>query len=220
MPLRQPCWVLGSVRFANVQLKRRVRGQRCTRPVAEAFDNPETTELEQKRQLLGEDAPDLKRRDKEVGLGLGREVPPPVSHLRGRVVGLRDIDMRLRDGCVQRLRVARQRVDQLADRPAFRKPLDRIRAAEQKLDDLAGRLHRTAERFVGRCRDRLAATAEQLDALSPLNILKRGYSLTRRGDGTVVRAVADVVPGEVIATRLPDGEVLSKVVSASASPVV
>jgi len=139
---------------------------------------------------------------------------------REMMAGLRDIDARLRDGCVQRLRVARQRVDQLADRPAFRKPLDRIRAAEQKLDDLAGRLHRTAQRFVGNCRERLAATAEQLDALSPLNILKRGYSLTRRGDGTVVRAVADVVPGEVISTRLPDGEILSKVVSASESPVV
>lgn len=139
---------------------------------------------------------------------------------REMMAGLRDADARLRDGCLTRLQIARQRVDQLADRPALRKPLDRVRQAQQKLDDLAGRLDRTAERFVGRCRERLAATAEQLDALSPLNILRRGYSLTRRGDGTVVRAVTDVSRGEVIATRLPDGEILSKVVSVSESPVL
>ena len=139
---------------------------------------------------------------------------------REMMAGLRDVDVRLRDGCLTRLRIARQRVDQLADRPALRKPLDRIRQAQQKLDDLAGRLHRTAERYVGTCRERVGAVAEQLDALSPLSVLRRGYSLTRRGDGTVVRAVADVSKGEVIATRLPDGEILSKVVAVSESPVL
>ena len=51
-----------------------------------------------------------------------------------------------------------------------------------------------------------------LSALSPLRVLERGYSLTTRdSDGTVVRAAADVQPGDLIATRLADGTIRSRV---------
>ena len=39
-------------------------------PIADPFDDSETAEREEQRQLLGEDAPDLERRDEEVGLGV------------------------------------------------------------------------------------------------------------------------------------------------------
>ena len=139
-----------------------------------------------------------------------------VPNRREMLAGLDELNNRLTETITSRVKFARQRVDQLAIRPAFRKPLDRVRELEQRLDDTAARLHRAMGQNLDRSRDKIAAVAEQLDALSPLSVLKRGYSLTRRGDGVVVRSANDVAPGEVIATRLADGEVLSRVMTSTA----
>ena len=53
------CRVSVSVRCAEVQLERRICGERRTGPVAETFNHPKTAKREQQRQGLGEDAPDL-----------------------------------------------------------------------------------------------------------------------------------------------------------------
>jgi hypothetical protein len=69
-------------------LKRRIPGKWPTGPVAEALDEPKAAERDEQRQLLREDAPDLERRDDEVGLGVSREAPRPACNLRGRIVDL------------------------------------------------------------------------------------------------------------------------------------
>jgi exodeoxyribonuclease VII large subunit len=132
---------------------------------------------------------------------------------RGELMdGLIDTGDRLREAVLHRVTFARQRVDQLADRPALRKPVERIRDLEQKLDDTASRLLRAAKQAVQRGENQLAAAADQLESLSPLNVLKRGYSLTRTAEGErLLRAAADVQPGDRIITRLADGEVVSRV---------
>ncbi|MBO0700141.1 MAG: exodeoxyribonuclease VII large subunit, partial [Zavarzinella sp.] len=91
---------------------------------------------------------------------------------------LAEIGTRLRERALGRVGQARQRVAALADRRAFRNPLDRVRDLERRLDDLGGRLHRAAGAPVERSRHRLAAVAGRLESLSPLNVLARGYSLT------------------------------------------
>jgi exodeoxyribonuclease VII large subunit len=120
-------------------------------------------------------------------------------------------EKRFFDAARQCIAVRRQYVEQLSNRPAFRKPFDRVRDHEQRLDELSGRLQRAIKQSLHRAKLRTDGIAEQLDALSPLNILKRGYSLTQRGDRSVVRRAADVAPGEVLRTRVADGEILSRV---------
>ncbi|WP_169977503.1 exodeoxyribonuclease VII large subunit [Tautonia rosea] len=84
--------------------------------------------------------------------------------------------------------------------------------ARSRLESLADRSDRAMARLLDRRRDRLAALAGQLDALSPLAVLSRGYSLTQRlDDGRVVRAPDDARPGTVIRTRLASGSILSRV---------
>jgi exodeoxyribonuclease VII large subunit len=52
----------------------------------------------------------------------------------------------------------------------------------------------------------------RLEGLSPLNVLARGYSLTRREvDGAVLRTVAEVQAGQRVLTMLPDGCLVSRV---------
>ena len=51
-----------------------------------------------------------------------------------------------------------------------------------------------------------------LESLSPLAILGRGYSLTRRlADGQLVRDGSQLIPGEQIVTRFAASEVISRV---------
>jgi exodeoxyribonuclease VII large subunit len=125
---------------------------------------------------------------------------------------LRTLDGRLRTLLFQRLERVRARLEDLGQRRPFRLPLEGIRGHERGLDDSAERLHRAVrQRLVG-LRDQLAAKTVQLETLSPLNVLGRGYSLTRReGDGVVVRSPDQVQHGERLVTRLQHGQIFSRV---------
>ena len=62
-------------------------------------------------------------------------------------------------------------------------------------------------------------SAAQLEALSPLAVLARGYSLTLMSDGaTVLRSSDTVGPGDLIQTFLAGGAVLSRVESTTPGP--
>jgi len=131
---------------------------------------------------------------------------------------LDDLRNRMRDAMLSRIQYSRQSVKQLAERPGLRRPLDRYRAAGQKIDDRRERLQRAGEQLLARGNDKLIAAASQLEALSPLNILVRGYSLTQRGDGALLRSAAEVAVGEIIETRLAEGSILSRVLGPSSTP--
>ena len=52
---------------------------------------------------------------------------------------------------------------------------------------------------------RYIALASSLDAMSPLRVLSRGYSIANGADGTVVKSVSELSEGEKIRLRLSDG---------------
>jgi exodeoxyribonuclease VII large subunit len=56
--------------------------------------------------------------------------------------------------------------------------------------------------------DRLAV---QLDALSPLRILDRGYAVPVGADGHVLKRRAEFAPGDSFRLRVADGEVPARV---------
>ena len=125
---------------------------------------------------------------------------------------------RLRDRLAASLRGhavrARLELDSLSTRRVLARPLERIHDLETVLDEWAGRLRRSVERGIEQTRHSLAETAGSLDALSPLKVLGRGYTITRRADnGEVLRAAEQVQPGEQILSVLRDGRILSRVES-------
>ncbi|MFH1024461.1 MAG: exodeoxyribonuclease VII large subunit [Planctomycetota bacterium] len=61
---------------------------------------------------------------------------------------------------------------------------------------------------------RLAGAAGRLEALGPLQVLRRGYSITRRQrDGRIVRRAMDVAAGDAIETRYAAGRSVARVES-------
>ncbi len=112
----------------------------------------------------------------------------------------------------RRLDLAGQRFGELLTRRAFAKPLEPVRVREERLDDLEARLNRAVRERVTRARQKLDAAAARLEALSPLNVLARGYSLTRREtDLFVLREPGQVQPGDRIVTLLAKGNIASRV---------
>jgi len=133
---------------------------------------------------------------------------PHRQELLASLVEQRD---RLRDAVELYIAQARRTLDQITARPVFRRPVARLQTLEQRLDDTAARLHRAARVRIERANERLKAIAGQLDTLSPLNVLSRGYSLTHTADGRLVRDPADVQPGDEIVTRVAGGTITSRV---------
>ena len=57
----------------------------------------------------------------------------------------------------------------------------------------------------------LDGRAARLSLLDPVNLLRRGWSITRDADGDVVRSVAGMAPGTVITTQVADGRLTSRI---------
>ena len=79
------------------------------------------------------------------------------------------------------------------------------RAAGRRLDLASARLTVAGRHEVRHAQRHLDAVATRVRALDPALILQRGWSLTRRPDGSVLRSVGDVSPGDRIVTHLLDG---------------
>ena len=87
----------------------------------------------------------------------------------------------------------------------------RISSTATLLEQLDGRLHSGIRHSAERMRDRLRTAVGQLDSLSPLAVLRRGYSLTRLPSGEVVRSGVQVGPGSEIEVLLHEGTLGARV---------
>jgi exodeoxyribonuclease VII large subunit len=80
------------------------------------------------------------------------------------------------------------------------------------VDELAARTGRAIRQRLRLARRHLDHSTARLEALSPLAVLGRGYSLTVRvADGRIVRDAAELAPGDEIRTRLAHGHATSRV---------
>ena len=90
--------------------------------------------------------------------------------------------------------------------------------ADQRLDLAQVRLIARAGALVERAGDRLDVTAARVAAVDPTVQLARGWSITRRADGTLVRSVGELATDDIIDTTLGDGTITSTVSSSIRSP--
>jgi exodeoxyribonuclease VII large subunit len=142
-------------------------------------------------------------------------VVPSADELRAGLDGYRQ---RLSAALRGRASAARTRLDALARHRAFRKPFECIQDRARQLDELDLRAGRAVRYLLQRSQDRLRGVAGQLESLSPLAVLQRGYSLTlRTGDEALVTDAAQVEAGQSITTRLARGTLVSRVERSDAS---
>ena len=100
-----------------------------------------------------------------------------------------------------------QRLDWL--RRQLQHPGRRLQEQAQTLDQLDERLRRAMQRFVQLKRNNLQMLARNLENISPLQTLQRGYSITRTEQGNVITKAASVRLGDTLVSTLADGELVS-----------
>jgi exodeoxyribonuclease VII large subunit len=142
-------------------------------------------------------------------------VVPSAAELKAQ---LNVVARRMKSSLQSQLASARRHLELLANRRVLTHPLDRIRDRARRLDELALVMEQKIRRKAARSREALVANAARLEALSPLQVLSRGYSVTQRADGSVVRDAANVSVGEEIRTRVARGEVVSRVEQVQIDP--
>ena len=119
---------------------------------------------------------------------------------------------RMSSALKHQLSSARDRLLALSERRVLRRPGERLEFLSQRLDDLERRSAKALEDHQHRCQERLRVVAAQLESLSPLGVLSRGYSVTRlEADGQLVTDVTNLSNGELLNTRLKNGAVISRV---------
>jgi exodeoxyribonuclease VII large subunit len=92
-------------------------------------------------------------------------------------------------------------------------PRRRLDQVVQRVDELVRRMALGLRQHVRRDRAQLTSLIGGLDHLNPLGILSRGYSITRKmPEGAILKDAAAVMPGDLISSRLHEGEVLSRVI--------
>ena len=106
-----------------------------------------------------------------------------------------------------------ERLQSISAREVLRSPEKLYDSNRQRLGDLVHLMKEQAARDLKIRRIRTAYLSAQLDSLSPLQVLARGYTITTGTGDAPLRSVQAVSPGETIRTWLADGTVVSKVVT-------
>lgn len=147
---------------------------------------------------------------KVEGLGARRCLNDPSFVIDSRRSTLMQTEQRLHDAIPKSLRVRREKLSDLSARLVRTAP--RI-VSQHSADDVARRLMRVGGRLLVPYQTFVAKEAATLDALSPLKVLSRGYSLTRDEGGHVITSASQVGVGSRVSVTLAEGSVSARVES-------
>lgn len=105
-----------------------------------------------------------------------------------------------------RLELLRRRLDALAQKRVLTDPGAFIQDKQMLLAHLQKDLYHAALAALRTPSNKLASLSASLDAMSPLKVLGRGFSLMENSSGEIVRSCADVTTGEQVEVTLTDGK--------------
>ena len=114
-------------------------------------------------------------------------------------------DKRIRGAALSYLKAKRQRLEILSKRRVMELPTAYIDDKRLRLDRLQGMLEHAAVQSLHGSREKFVAAAAALDALSPLKVLARGYSVVSGENGKIISSARSVRAGEKINVTLSKG---------------
>lgn len=113
---------------------------------------------------------------------------------------------------MQRIDFYKSRLDDIASKKVFQSPRVYVDERKAALSGAGERLSAAFRHLIAVKKERYVFLGASLDAMSPLGVLARGYSIARGPDGKVLRNSRDVAPGDEIDVRLHKGEIKCRVI--------
>ncbi|MDF4587104.1 exodeoxyribonuclease VII large subunit [Vibrio parahaemolyticus] len=135
----------------------------------------------------------------------------PSYQLQRQSQQLDELDMRLRRAMQRFIDTRQQAVERKHHRLQLNSPVKHLAQQKSRLERVEHKLLDAMDRKLLTMRHQLAIAAEKLDTVSPLATLKRGYSITQTEHGKVVTSADNVKTGDLLVTRLANGEIHSTV---------
>ncbi len=135
----------------------------------------------------------------------------PSYQLQRQSQQLDELDMRLLRAMQRFIDTRQQAVERKHHRLQLNSPVKHLAQQKSRLERVEHKLLDAMDRKLLTMRHQLAIAAEKLDTVSPLATLKRGYSITQTDQGKVVTSADDVKTGDLLVTRLANGEIHSTV---------
>ena len=137
-------------------------------------------------------------------------VAPDQIKLRNTLLAIRK---QMNTAVIRNVSEKRRKLQTFAAHPLLRSPESYFQERRLRLDLARGELQRAGTGILQEKRRELVRLGAALDAMSPLKVLSRGFSMTAGKDGTMIRSVRDVREGEEIRVQLQDGSLKAKVLA-------
>ena len=109
------------------------------------------------------------------------------------------------------LKAAKQQLSALSSSAVLASPTGYLDQKEKNLALLVNRLASAQNQTLARSKQRYVGTVAKLDAMSPLKVLSRGYSVVRNSDGSILRSASQTAVGESITITLASGKLDAQV---------
>ena len=130
----------------------------------------------------------------------------PGRKLQEQAQHLDHLDIRLKRSMQAMVQLYRHRMTLSRDRLLRQHPRDALVQKKQHMNNAVIRLSKAVGQQLRQKMNHTEQTLHLLDAVSPLKILGRGFSVIRNDNNQVVKSTASVRPGENLRARLSDGE--------------
>ncbi len=126
----------------------------------------------------------------------------------------REATTSLQTGFTASVQRAKDRFTSVASRLTPTALTAKVAAGETALETLVQRQVTAEKQFVTAKIELIERQMAKLHALSPLNVLNRGFSVTQLENGRILRDAADVKPGDKLKIRLANGKLDAAVLTA------
>ncbi|MFA5341599.1 MAG: exodeoxyribonuclease VII large subunit [Clostridia bacterium] len=103
------------------------------------------------------------------------------------------------------------KVQNLSQRPVMKRPDEYTNIMAMNLDNLTNQFFMFSKTYLDNIRYRLNSSVQKMDALNPLAVLSRGYSITTDENGNVIKNSNSIKMNDVIMTRFYEGNIRSLV---------
>ena len=122
------------------------------------------------------------------------------------------LEARLKNAVTGKLDILKERLGTLKDSYILKQPLNIITQYQQEIDDLLKDMRIRIDHLVKMRGENFNLLISKLEALSPLAILARGYSITTSvPDGVIIKDTKALKIGDSIETKLGSGKVKSRI---------
>ena len=119
--------------------------------------------------------------------------------------GLHSYEIRSRQAMAKKLAALRTKLDSISGKRVMQEPAASIDNRRIELDRSRDRLLSAQEHILSEKKHEFVRLTAALDAMSPLKVLSRGYSITTGSGGKNIKSVNEIHAGDKLTVRLADG---------------